>query len=346
MRVGIIGGGFGLRVQAPIILTHPSMKLVAVSTMNRHKLTEESREKTLPVHYTDWIQMLDHEKLDLIIISSLPKYHYSMVRHAMNKGVHVICEKPFTMNSQESNDLLNLSNTNEVKIFIDFEWRYLAIRQKAKELLSHHAIGTLLHLEYHISSPEYQKLQSTVRGWMGEKNQFGGMLGALGTHMIDCLRWLEDDEIEQIHGLTHTHVPLGSGEQRDADDAFFIHGTMRSGSTFSIQFLSGINHAFGSNLKMFGSSGTLQIINDKTLWYGRANEPLQEIPSPIPITAPSTLSVEAQAYYPAFYTFLDKVYDYIANNKKDKDLPTIVDGHANQLAIEKIIGNIYTTKKA
>jgi hypothetical protein len=41
MRVGIIGGGFGLTVQAPIINTHPKMNVSAVSTMKLHQLPKD-----------------------------------------------------------------------------------------------------------------------------------------------------------------------------------------------------------------------------------------------------------------------------------------------------------------
>ncbi|WHZ05697.1 Gfo/Idh/MocA family oxidoreductase [Neobacillus sp. YX16] len=181
------------------------------------------------------------------------------------------------MNSRESIELLKLSKSYNAKVLIDFEWHYLPIRQKMKELIQNDFIGKIIHFEYHISSPQYQKLQSTQRNWMGEKQKFGGMLGALGTHMIDCLRWLTRDEIESVNGLLHTHVPEGPGELRDADDAFFIHGKMKNNTTFSIQLLSGINHGFGSNLKVFGTKGTITLTNDKQLCFGKINDELEEL---------------------------------------------------------------------
>jgi len=173
---------------------------------------------------------------------------------------------------------------------------------------------------------------------MGEKQKFGGMLGALGTHMIDCLRWLVRDEIENINGLLHTHVPEGAGELRDADDAFFIHGKMKKNSTFSIQFISGINHGYGSHLKVFGSEGTITLANDKQLCLGKINEQLDELKIQFRGKVPLNLSGEASVYYPAFYPFLEKAYDYIIFNKIDEDLPTIEDGHQNQIVIDKIFG--------
>ncbi|WP_043933804.1 Gfo/Idh/MocA family protein [Bacillus sp. EB01] len=335
MRVGIIGGGFGLSVQAPIINMHPKMEVSAVSTMHRHRLPEELLNWE---HYKNWAEMLEKEELDLLFVSSLPIYHFEMVKEALKKGVSVVCEKPFTMNSSESIELLNLSKSYNAKVLIDFEWRYLPIRQKMKELIQNDFIGKIIHFEYHISSPQYQKLQSTQRNWMGEKQKFGGMLGALGTHMIDCLRWLTRDEIESVNGLLHTHVPEGPGELRDADDAFFIHGKMKNNTTFSIQLLSGINHGFGSNLKVFGTKGTITLTNDKQLCIGKINDELEELKVEFKEKVPTHLSDEARAYFPAFYSFLEKVYDYVISDKIDEDLPIIEEGHQNQVVIDKILG--------
>ncbi|MDA2169392.1 Gfo/Idh/MocA family oxidoreductase [Bacillus cereus] len=338
MRVGIIGGGFGLTVQAPIINTHPKMNVSAVSTMMRHQLPKDlSNEDNSPAHYKDWTKMLDLEELDLVFVSSLPIYHFEMVKHALNRGINVVCEKPFTMNSRESEELLRKSKSNNSKVFIDFEWRYHPARQKVKELISE--LGDILHFEYHISAPQYQNLRTNKRGWMGEKQKLGGMLGALGTHMIDCLRWLVQDEIITINSLTHTHVPEGPGELRDSDDAFFIHGKMKGNCTFSIQLISGVHHGFGSNLKIFGSLGTITLIDDKTLFLGKASENLEEIKVETYDQTIPTLSLEAKAYYQAFYPFLDKVYENITFNKSDRDLPTIVDGHENQIIIDSVLSN-------
>lgn len=339
MRVGIIGGGFGFSVQAPIINTHPKMNVTAVSTMKRHLLPKDfSHGANTPVHYTNWTKMLDSEELDLVFVSSLPIYHFEMVKYALRRGINVVCEKPFTMNSKESEELIKiLKNSSNTKVFIDFEWRYHPARQKVKELISE--IGDILHFEYHTSVSQYQKLQNIKIGWMGKKQQFGGMLGALGTHMIDCLRWLLKDEVKTINGLTHTHVPEGPGELRDADDAFFIHGRMTRNSTFSIQLISGIHHGFGSNLKVFGSLGTITLTNDKSLFFGKADESLEEIIVEMNDQSVPTLSLEAKAYYQAFYPFIDKVYENITYNKSDEDLPTIVDGHENQMIIDLVLSN-------
>jgi predicted dehydrogenase len=346
MRVGIIGGGFGLNVQAPIIKCHPEMELAAVCTMARHQIPKEwINDGIPPIHYKDWRTMIDNEAIDLIFISSVPVYHFQIAEYAIKKGLHVVCEKPFTMNSRESAELLRLANEHHAKVFIDFEWRYLPIRKKAKEMMMQHEIGEILHLEYHISSAHFQKLSSTAIGWMGEKQKGGGMLGALGSHMIDCVRWMSQDEIEFVNGFEHTHVVDGGGEIRDADDAFFIHGRMHRGVTFSIQLLSGINHGWGSHLKVFGSLGTIVISNDKELWFAKLGKELEEVTIEPSSAAPTHLSSIVKAYFPAFYPFLESLYQLITAKKEDVNLPTIIDGHENQIVIDKVLNGMPTIMK-
>ena len=340
MKIGIIGGGFGLKVQAPIIEAHPNMELAAVCTMQRHefpsKLLEEKRSLN---YYKNWKEMLDQERIDLLFVSTIPIYHFEITKYALEKGMNVVCEKPFTSNARESNELIQLSKRVNRKVFIDFEWRYLPTRQKVKELVKTNEIGDILHIEFHISNAQYSTLAKNKRGWVGEKEKYGGMLGALGSHMIDCVRWITDDEIQSINGMVHTHVPDGAGEHRDADDAFFIHGKTSKRITFSIQLISGIHHGIDSHLKIFGNAGTVVLQNDKTVYLGKGNAELKKIEVLQSSKAPNYLSEVAHAYYPAFFPFLENVYEAIVNNKWNRDLPTVVDGHENQVVLDAVLGD-------
>lgn len=334
MRVGIIGGGFGLRVQYPIIQTHPHMDVVSVCTMNRHCLHETLQQGIN--HYKDWKKMIDTEQLQILFVSTIALHHYSIVKYAIQKGIHIVCEKPFMMNQDQSLEIINMAKQYDVKVVVDFEWRYFPIRQRAKELLDKQKIGDILHIEHHISSARYETLTNEALGWMGKKEKFGGMLGALGTHMIDNVRWMTSQEITYVQGMLHTHIQNGGGERRDADDAFFIHGLINYHISFSLQLLSGIHHEFNSMLKVFGTKGTLVIENDQRILLGESTQAFEELNlelSPVPYH----LSPEQKAYYPALYALIDKTYIYITTDRVDRDLPTAVDGHFNQQILEQLL---------
>jgi hypothetical protein len=72
---------------------------------------------------------------------------------------------------------------------------------------------------------------------------------------------------------------------------------MTKNTTFSIQLISGIHHGFGSNLKIFGSLGTITLTNDKTLYFGKASESLEEILIEMDEKNIPNLSLEAKSYY-------------------------------------------------
>ncbi|RPF50651.1 Gfo/Idh/MocA family protein [Aquisalibacillus elongatus] len=330
LKVGIIGGGFGLKVQEPIIQSHPNMEVTAVSTVKRHVLPDELKGN--PAHYQDWKKMIDQEQLDLVFVSSMPLNHFEMAKYALENGVDVVCEKPFTKNSEESQALLELAEKTGQKLLLDFEWRYLPGRQKVKRMLEERKVGGLLHFDYQMSMGIYKRLGSMKRGWLGKKDQAGGMLGALGSHLVDNMRWLTESEVDRINGLLMTHVPEADGESRDADDGFVLQGVLENGTTFSIQFLSGVNHSFGSSLKLFGTEGTIKLDNDESLKYGAPDEDFVQVDFET-IDVPEGVP---ERYYPAFYPYLEKVYDYIAHDQLDGDLPTVHDGHENQKVLDEV----------
>lgn len=333
MRIGIIGGGFGARVQAPIINTHPKFNLVAIATVTQHQI---AKKVVPPIHlYKNWMEMIDRENLDILFVSSLPNQHFEMVKYALEKEVHVVCEKPFTVSSKESAKLIKISERKQVKLMIDFEWRFLPLRQKLKTMMNNQVIGALLHMEYHVADAMYDQLNLIDKGWMGEKSAFGGMLGAIGSHMLDTLSWLTDREVAELNGMLHTHVPFGLTEIRDADDAFFIHGKLQGGGTFSLQLLSGMHHKSANHLRIFGDRGTIECVEDEELLYGEAGEKLKKIEI-IKQHVPAHLTAEVQAYYPAFYPFIEAVYDYVSSGERDKNLPLAEDGHRNQLLLDRV----------
>src|SRR5699024_569381 len=80
----------------------------------------------------------------------------------------------------------------------------------------------------------------------------------------------------------------------------------------------------------------ITLTNDKQLHIGKIDEQLKEVELEDHVKVPQHLTKEASAYYPAFYTFLDKVFDHIVFDKIDEDLPTIEDEHQNQIVIDRI----------
>src|SRR5699024_11720823 len=90
-----------------------------------------------------------------------------------------------------------------------------------------------------LAQPIYKPLTSKRRGWLGRKEDGGGLLNALGSHAIDSLHWWTGSTFKRLMGQLNIHAPefmdeQGNVEQRTADDAYQIIGTLNNSTTVTM----------------------------------------------------------------------------------------------------------------
>ncbi|HEU4964078.1 MAG TPA: Gfo/Idh/MocA family oxidoreductase [Bacilli bacterium] len=342
IRVGIIGTGFGANVHAPMFQHHPGFDLQAIASVSRGR-TDEVREKTgIARVYEDWREMLAQEELDLVAVTSAPYLHHEMVLAAYERGLHVLCEKPMALDAEQTQAMIAARDAAGKQGFVNFEFRFRPARRKAKEIIESGQLGRLVHVRYETSFPSYLALTSKPRGWLGNEELGGGMLGALGSHMFDSLRWWTQEEVTRLQGLLPIHVPsytdhTGNTELRTADDAFLAIGHLTGGTTFRVEFVSAIRHAqSGAKLEVFGTQGTLVMTDDRNVELSMGDDPFHEVELGLYTEAPKTMSAPADRYYTAFYPMIDAVHGALTTGERHPILPTFEDGHRAQLLLDAV----------
>lgn len=338
IRVGIIGGGFGAKVQAPTFQSHYGFEVVSVASVGRGRVKELQAETGIERIYDNWEEMLANEELDLVSVASAPLLHHKMVLKAYELGHHVLCEKPFAFNTKEALEMINARDNANKHGFINFEFRFLPARQKIKEIVSSGQLGKLIHVNYKMNFPGYERAVTSKRGWLGQKDQAGGMLGAIGSHMFDSLLWWVDDQITSISGQLATHASEFVNENDDrevrtADDALQTFGTFTGGTTFSVGLASSVRHSKGWELEIFGTEGSLVMTEDKKVLVGIDNDPLKEVELMHDLDIPKGMSDLAGRYYNALYRSLDAVFQTIITNEVNPYLPLFESG----LHVQKIL---------
>jgi predicted dehydrogenase len=341
IRVGIIGGGFGAKVHAPMMEAHHGFEVVSLASVGRGRIKELKEETGIERVYDNWKEMLVNEKLDLVTIASAPIMHHEMVLKAYEHGCHVLCEKPFSFHANEAMDMLHARDNAQKLGLVNFEFRFLPARQKIKEIVSSGQLGKLLHVNYTTSFPGYERSVTSRRGWLGQEDQGGGMLGAIGSHMFDSLLWWVDDQINSISGQLATHVPefvdeTGEKEVRTADDTFQTFGSFVGGATFSLGLTSTTRHTQGWQLEIFGTEGSLIMTDDKKVLLGIGNLPLKEVELLPDLVIPKDMSDVARRYYNAFYRSLDAVYHAIDDHEVSPYLPYFESGYQVQMILDAV----------
>lgn len=331
VKVGVIGGGFGAKVHVPTFQSHEGFEVVALASVGRGRVEELKAETKIPSVYGNWQEMLEKEDIDLVSIVSAPLLHHEMVIKAYSHGIHVLCEKPFSSNTTEAIEMIKTRDAAKKFGFLNFEFRFLPARQKVKEVVASGKLGKLIHVNYQMTFPGYERSTTSKRGWLGRKEDAGGMLGAIGSHMFDSLLWWVNDDIVSVSGQLATHIPEvtaedGAKEVRTADDTFQTMGLLSSGTTFSLGLTSVARHSRSWQLEIFGTEGTLVMTEDNKVLVGVGNKPLEEVELLPDLVVPNQMPELAGRYYNAFYRSIDTIYEAMTTGNIHPYTPTFEAG--------------------
>lgn len=341
-RVGIIGTGFGAKVHAPMMKFHDGFEVVAIASVSRGNIENAKQLSGIENVYTDWKQMLEQEELDFVVVASAVHLHKEMTIAAFNKGIHVLCEKPMALNIAETEEMIAARNDAGKLGLINHEFRFLPARTKVKQILNSGDLGEIMHVRYECTFPSFQSLVSNSRGWLGQAETGGGMLGAIGSHMVDSLHWWTDSSFHEVFANLTTHVPefkddQGNVEHRTADDAFQIIGSLENGATVTLEFLSAARQITNSmRLEVYSTKGTLIMLDDNKVFFSSGDAPLEEVVLTPDISAPAEMPAVAARYYNGFNRMLDALYETFNSGKKHPYLSEFENGQMTQKVLDAV----------
>ena len=104
LRVGVVGAGFGGLVHVPAFRAQGRFDVVAIASPNR--AAEVAKERSIPNAFDSVGAMLNAIELDVVSVASPPFDHKASVLSALERGKHVLCEKPFGLNVAECEAML------------------------------------------------------------------------------------------------------------------------------------------------------------------------------------------------------------------------------------------------
>ncbi|ORY97758.1 hypothetical protein BCR43DRAFT_473040 [Syncephalastrum racemosum] len=180
INVGVVGFGMSSKTfHCPLITSSPYLHLTAV--VERH--SDKSKEVYPWVHVAKSTQELfDMANVDLVVITTPNDSHFPLAKEAMQKGKHVVVEKPFTISSTEAKELDEVATKTGRVCSVYQNRRWDADFLTVKKLIKNGHLGRLVEFESH-----FDRFRNFVKpGWRERDDQPGsGMLYDLGAHLID-----------------------------------------------------------------------------------------------------------------------------------------------------------------
>lgn len=209
--IGIIGTGFARKVQIPAFKACANAEIVSVAS-GRIENAKATADEFGIGHYTaDWRETVLRNDVDLVVITTPPNLHLEMTMFAIEKGKHILCEKPMAMNVAEAQEMTDAAKDKPILALIDHELRFQPGRQKAFAMIREGAIGKIRHAKYIFQAP-HRGDPNIQWNWWSDAKQGGGALGAVGSHIIDSFNWFLDTEIASVFCQLQAQVK----ERRDS----------------------------------------------------------------------------------------------------------------------------------
>jgi predicted dehydrogenase len=185
LKAVIIGlGKMGLS-HAAIVGANPNVDMIAIcdtSSLVLDAFKKFSKTKT----YSDYQKMIDTEVPDFVIIATPTKYHYPMAKYALEKGVHVFCEKPFTLTSVQGKELMELAIKKSLVNQVGFHNQFIGTFRELKRLLDQNILGELVHFNGEAYGPVVTKEKGST--WRSIPEEGGGCLYDYASHVINLIQ--------------------------------------------------------------------------------------------------------------------------------------------------------------
>jgi predicted dehydrogenase len=235
VRVGVIGAGeFADICHIPGIAAHPAGEVAAVCARNRERAAALAAKWRVPAVRTDWREVVADPGVDAVAVVTPNVTHAEIAAAALAAGKHVFCEKPLAMSAAQARELEAAAIRSGRVHMVAFTFRYLLGVRKLREMLRAGALGRLLCVR--LWSREYKYLGPQARGGWRQRAELAGtgVLGDLGSHLIDLARLLAGDFDEMTAMLTHLPRELpakegGGAVKVDVDDTAALLFRTREG---------------------------------------------------------------------------------------------------------------------
>ena len=172
-NVAIIGCGGISHMHAGWYVNEPRASLTAIADINAEGLKAYGEQYGVEKQYTDYIEMLETEEIDLVSVCTRPKLHAPVVIETAKRGVKgILSEKPMAENLGQAREMLETCSQHDVKLAIDHQVRFSAPYQLARQMVAEGAIGDLFRIHGVCS---------------------GGDLKDNATHTVDLMRYVYGD---------------------------------------------------------------------------------------------------------------------------------------------------------
>lgn len=238
IRIGMIGCGGIAHGHVKRTLAIPEAELVALNDTSPESIermqTSIPEVAGLPV-FDDYRRMLDEVELDAVQIATPHTLHFQQAMDAIDKGLHILLEKPMVCKVSHAKELMAHAEANKRIIVLSYQRHYQPEFRYIRRAIQSGEIGDVTY----VSALQCQQWKKGTAGKWRQVPELsgGGQLNDSGSHLIDIILWTTGLSVEQVFGyLDNCGTPVDIN------------------SALTLRFTN-------------GAQGTVSVVGDALCWY-------------------------------------------------------------------------------
>jgi len=261
-NIGIVGAGNIAHCHMQAYRLLDSVQVVAVCDIQMQRAQEFAGLYNIPRAYESHLEMMENEKLDAVSVCTWNSAHGPVSIDLLNRGIHVLCEKPLAMNEAEALAMENAAKEHRRVLMPGFCTRYEEGIMLLREQVQSGRLGDV----YYIKST-YLRRHGYPGGWFGDSvRSGGGPVIDLGVHVLDLARFVAGGNAISVSASTQKmpeplscesaspHVSIEKGSIHDVED--FATALIRMDNGVTVLMETSWNHHIQEDVFQFEVYGT------------------------------------------------------------------------------------------
>jgi predicted dehydrogenase len=262
VRVGLIGtswwSSFAL---APSLVAHPRAEIAAVCGRDVVRTRAFADEFDCAAVFHDPYELIAKPGLDAVVIALPDDLHHPVAMAAIERGLHVLCEKPLASTETLAREMRDRAVAAGVVHMVMFTYRWFPHYRFLHDLVRDGYVGICHHAEFrfvmaYARTPTY--------AWRFDAARANGVLGDLGVHLIDLARLLVGDVrgVASRMSVVVQRAGIDGDRLEPANDSASLLLDFVGGAS-GLLHASAVSHlgdrAFVQEVRLYGSDGTVEV---------------------------------------------------------------------------------------
>ncbi len=252
-----------------MIRPHPDVDVVGICDSAGY-LLDVLGKYTGVATFTDYERMLESTRPDAVIIATPSALHASMVRAAIERDIHVFCEKPLFLDPADGIELTHLADSRGLVTQVGYHNKFVGAFQEVKRLVDLGAIGQVNTVHAEAYGPVV--LKPTGKTWRSKRTTGGGCLYDYAAHPLDLLTWYLGKP-EAVGGSRLTSIFSAEIDDAAMSTLYYPQGVTAQLTT---NWSDESQRKMTTKVSLWGTGGHIHADRQEVQVYLRGTDPVPE----------------------------------------------------------------------